>query len=114
MTLSDRQMRIIRSAREWITQYAEAGDAAGAADATADLLADSLRVLGPDHPDTLNARNNRASWRGEAGDAAGAADALACCAGERGLACGPLSRWWGVRAEFCSLSRAGDVRYVWK
>lgn len=68
MTLSDRQMRIIRSAREWVTQY------------------------------------------GEAGYAAGAADALACCAGERGLACGPLSRWWGVRAEFCSLSRAGGVR----
>ncbi|GAA4574095.1 hypothetical protein GCM10023193_69470 [Planotetraspora kaengkrachanensis] len=33
--------------------------------------------LGPDHPDTLEARNNLARWQGEAGDPAGAADALA-------------------------------------
>ncbi|MGW4074546.1 tetratricopeptide repeat protein [Streptomyces asiaticus] len=32
--------------------------------------------LGPDHPDTLAARNNLATLRGEAGDAAGAATAL--------------------------------------
>ncbi|MEU8048125.1 FxSxx-COOH system tetratricopeptide repeat protein [Micromonospora echinofusca] len=31
--------------------------------------------LGPDHPHTLTARGNLASWRGEAGDAAGAAAA---------------------------------------
>ncbi|MFE2039163.1 hypothetical protein ACFXBB_39285 [Streptomyces scopuliridis] len=36
---------------------------AGAVEAFADLVADSLRVLGPDHPDTLTARNNLAFWR---------------------------------------------------
>jgi hypothetical protein len=34
-----------------------------------------MRVLGPDHPDTLTTRNNLAYWRGEAGDASGAAAA---------------------------------------
>ncbi|MFE5793948.1 tetratricopeptide repeat protein [Streptomyces sp. NPDC056503] len=52
----------------------EAGDAAGAADAYTELLTDRLRILGPDHPDTLTARHNLATWRGEAGDPAGAAD----------------------------------------
>ncbi|MFF4402635.1 FxSxx-COOH system tetratricopeptide repeat protein [Streptomyces sp. NPDC001480] len=55
----------------------KAGDAAGAAAATAELLKDQLRVQGPDHPDTLTTRMNLASWRGEAGDAAGAAAAFA-------------------------------------
>jgi hypothetical protein len=54
----------------------EAGDAAGAAAACEQLLADFLRVLGPDHPDTLATRHNLAHWRGQAGDAAGAATAL--------------------------------------
>ncbi|WP_338597130.1 tetratricopeptide repeat protein [Saccharopolyspora sp. SCSIO 74807] len=36
------------------------------------FLTDQLRVLGPDHPDTLSSRNNLARWRGEAGDPAGA------------------------------------------
>ena len=36
---------------------------------------DRLRVLGPDHPDTLNTRHNLAYWRGEAGDLTGAATA---------------------------------------
>ncbi|MFE1877730.1 tetratricopeptide repeat protein, partial [Streptomyces sp. NPDC059496] len=49
----------------------------GAVDAYATLLEDCLRVLGPDHPDTLRARHNLASWQGEAGDPAGAADAYA-------------------------------------
>ena len=40
------------------------------------MLTDFLRVLGPDHPDTLGARFNLAYWRGEAGDAAGAATAF--------------------------------------
>ncbi|MFE7475747.1 tetratricopeptide repeat protein, partial [Streptomyces sp. NPDC057575] len=50
--------------------------AAGAAAAFEELLADRLRVLGPDHPETLAARHNFASFRGEAGDAAGAAAAF--------------------------------------
>jgi hypothetical protein len=31
-----------------------------------------VRVLGPDHPDTLATRNNIAGWTGECGDPAGA------------------------------------------
>jgi hypothetical protein len=44
-------------------QQGEAGDAAGAAAALEQLLADTERVLGADHPDTLTARRNLASWR---------------------------------------------------
>jgi hypothetical protein len=40
------------------------------------LFPDRLRVLGPDHPDTLAIRGNLARWRGEAGDPAGAAAAF--------------------------------------
>ncbi|MEU0391869.1 tetratricopeptide repeat protein, partial [Streptomyces sp. NPDC006208] len=54
----------------------EAGDAAGAARAFAELLDDELRVLGPDHPATLGTRHNSIWWRGQAGDAAGAAAAF--------------------------------------
>ena len=46
-----------------------AGDPAGAAAALQDLLTDQLRVLGPDHPHTLTARNNLATWRRAAGQA---------------------------------------------
>ncbi|MFF9089879.1 tetratricopeptide repeat protein [Streptomyces sp. NPDC014991] len=42
----------------------EAGDAAGAAAAFAELLEEMLRVLGPDHPSTLSTRHNLAYWRG--------------------------------------------------
>ncbi|MFI0813193.1 hypothetical protein [Streptomyces echinatus] len=31
--------------------------------ATADLLEDRIRILGPDHPDTLTTQNNLAHWR---------------------------------------------------
>jgi len=55
----------------------EAGDAAGAVAAFAELLPIRERVLGPEHPDTLSTRHNLASWRGEAGDAAGAVAAFA-------------------------------------
>jgi hypothetical protein len=40
-----------------------AGDPAGAVAAFEELLADHLRVLGPDHPNTLTTRNNLAHWR---------------------------------------------------
>jgi hypothetical protein len=40
------------------------------------LLTDRLRVLGPDHPNTLTTRHNLARWRGQAGDPAGAATAF--------------------------------------
>ncbi|WP_404818705.1 tetratricopeptide repeat protein [Streptomyces triticiradicis] len=36
-----------------------------------------LRLLGPDHPDTLSARGHLAYWQGMAGDAGGAAAAFA-------------------------------------
>ncbi|MFI0515817.1 tetratricopeptide repeat protein [Streptomyces sp. WSLK1-5] len=55
----------------------EAGDIAGAASASIDLLEDAVRVLGEDHPNTLAIRSNLARWRGDAGDAAGAATAYA-------------------------------------
>ena len=32
------------------------------------LLKDHLRVLGPDHPETLNTRKNLARWHGVAGE----------------------------------------------
>ena len=38
------------------------------------LLPVCERVLGPEHPDTLRARANLASWTGHLGDAAGARD----------------------------------------
>lgn len=41
----------------------QAGDPAGAAAAFEDLLTDRLRVLGPDHPNTLTTRNNLAYWK---------------------------------------------------
>lgn len=40
------------------------------------LLTDYLRVLGPDHPETLDTRHTLAYRFGEAGDPAGAAIAL--------------------------------------
>ncbi|MFJ8016778.1 tetratricopeptide repeat protein [Streptomyces sp. NPDC096339] len=53
-----------------------AGDPPGAADA-AELLVDTVRVLGTDHRSSLLARQGVALWRGEAGDAAGAVAASA-------------------------------------
>ncbi|WP_170191952.1 tetratricopeptide repeat protein [Saccharothrix syringae] len=49
---------------------------AGAMAALETVLADRLRVLGPDHPDTLATRHNLAFSRGKAGDPAGAMAAL--------------------------------------
>ena len=40
------------------------------------LLADRLRVLGPDHPHTLITRHDLAYWHGETGDAPGAVTAF--------------------------------------
>ncbi|MFD9461408.1 tetratricopeptide repeat protein [Streptomyces sp. NPDC060027] len=55
----------------------ESGQFAAAVDHFRALHEKADHYLGADHPDTLAARNNCASWRGEAGDAAGAADAFA-------------------------------------
>jgi hypothetical protein len=56
---------------------------------TEELLADVLRVLGPDHPYTLAARHNLANWRGQAGDATGAASAIEQVLAEYLRALGP-------------------------
>jgi hypothetical protein len=46
----------------------ESGDRAGAVAAFEALLTDRLRVLGPDHPDTLANRNILTYWREVAHD----------------------------------------------
>jgi hypothetical protein len=46
----------------------QAGDLAGALEATAKILADQLRALGPRHSDVLRTRGNMARWRGMAGE----------------------------------------------
>jgi tetratricopeptide (TPR) repeat protein len=50
----------------------EAGDPAAALTKYRELLDAQMRVLGPDHPNTLTTRSNLAAWTGEAGDPAGA------------------------------------------
>ncbi|MGW5353610.1 tetratricopeptide repeat protein [Streptomyces sp. NPDC004031] len=55
----------------------ESGQVATAAAYFASFAAAAVAHLGPDHPDTLSARNNLARWQGHAGDAAGAATAYA-------------------------------------
>ncbi|WP_432844224.1 tetratricopeptide repeat protein [Dactylosporangium sp. CA-092794] len=57
------------------TSLGNAGLVRPAITAYQQLLTDCLRVLGPDHPDTLTARGSLASRRAEAGDLAGAIDA---------------------------------------
>ncbi|MER7576994.1 hypothetical protein [Streptomyces sp. NPDC126514] len=51
--------------------WGEAGDAAGAATAFAELLVDQLRVLGPDHPATLVTNGYFARWLGQADGVSG-------------------------------------------
>ncbi len=53
-----------------------AGDPADALSRLRELLPDCLRVLGKNHPDTLNVRSRLAFWRGVTGDLAGAAAAF--------------------------------------
>jgi transcriptional regulator with XRE-family HTH domain len=64
-------------------QLGEAGDVAAAVEEFAALLLDRIRVQGPDHPDTLDAQHNLASWRGKAGDATAAVIALAALLPDR-------------------------------
>ena len=53
------------------------GNPAGARDLLAALVSVRERVLGPEHPDTLTASANLASWTGDAGDPTAARDLLA-------------------------------------
>ncbi|WP_435191616.1 tetratricopeptide repeat protein [Streptomyces sp. bgisy126] len=57
------------------TTLGEAGQAAAAHDHYQHLHATAHQLLGPEHLDTLAARNNLARWRDEVGDPAGAANA---------------------------------------
>lgn len=70
--LHDYQLRVLKSHIEEADRRGEAGDPAGAVTAYLQLLDDLERILGPDHPDTLDTRYNLAYWQGEAGDPAGA------------------------------------------
>lgn len=54
----------------------EAGLVTGARDYFDDLHTSVHDCLGPDHPDTLTVRHDRAHWRGKAGDPVGAATAF--------------------------------------
>ena len=63
-----RDILVTRSNLAW--WRGEAGDPHRAVGEYEQILADRLRVLGPDHPQTLTTRNNLARWRGEAGDRA--------------------------------------------
>ena len=88
----------------------EAGDAAGARDQFAALLPVRERVLGPEHPETLETRHDLARWTGEAGDAAGARDQFAALLPVRERVLGPehpetletrhdLARWTGEAGD---------------
>ncbi|MCX4404494.1 tetratricopeptide repeat protein [Streptomyces sp. NBC_01764] len=66
----------------------EAGDAAGAAAAFEQLLADELRLLGPNHHPFMT-RANLATYRGRAGDAAGAVAAFEQLLADRERVFGP-------------------------
>lgn len=66
-----------------------AGDAAGAAMAAEEVLADRLRVLGADHPETLATRYNLAHWQGQASDPAGAVAAIEQVLADRARVLGP-------------------------
>jgi hypothetical protein len=67
----------------------ELGDPAGAVAALEELLADRMRVLGPDHPWTMGTRHELARWRGELGDPAGAVAALEELLADRVRVLGP-------------------------
>jgi Tetratricopeptide repeat len=71
-----REVRVHRLVQRAIRETHAAQPDTAAGTAYRDLCALAARHLGPDHDDTLTARNNLARWRGEAGDAAGAVAAL--------------------------------------
>ncbi|WNV83927.1 FxSxx-COOH system tetratricopeptide repeat protein [Umezawaea sp. Da 62-37] len=68
------------SARQVLFRAGESAGVAGhvryAIDYYTALCGAAARQLGPDHPDTLQARHNLAHWRGEAGDAPGMTAAM--------------------------------------
>lgn len=84
---SEREHLITRS--DHARAVGEAGEHAEAARLFAELAADRARVLGPDHPDTLNARYDQAWHTGDTGADTEAARLLAELAADRARALGP-------------------------
>ena len=92
--------------RERVLSAWKAGDVGHARDLAAALVATAERVLGPEHPDTLDARNTLARRTGEAGDQAEARDQAAALVPVAERVLGPehpttldarsnLARWTG-------------------
>ena len=88
----------------------ESGLVSAAVSYWAMLAEDGERILGPDHPQALDARGNLAYWRGEAGDPAGAAAAFEQLLSDQLRVLGPdhpqtlttrhnLARWRGEAGE---------------
>jgi Tetratricopeptide repeat len=65
------------------------GSYVGARELSKEMLDARVRVLGPEHPDTLTARHNLARWTGEAGDAAKARDQYVSLLSIQGRVLGP-------------------------
>jgi Tetratricopeptide repeat len=93
------------------TYLGHTGSYGAARDREREVAEARARVLGPEHPDTLTARDNLTFWTGQAGDLAGARDQLAALLPIRERVSGPehpdtlfvragLARWTG---------EAGDV-----
>ncbi|MDI3101893.1 tetratricopeptide repeat protein [Streptomyces sp. AN-3] len=59
---------VLDARHELAQRRGEAGNAAGAASAYAQLALDAERLLGADHVDTLAFRNNHATWLSDSGD----------------------------------------------
>ena len=81
------------------------------------LLTDCMTVLGPDHPSTLAARNDRAYWQGRTGDAVGASAAYEQLLADRIRLLGPdhpetlatrdeVAWWRGVAGDVAGASKA--------
>ncbi|MFI5707644.1 tetratricopeptide repeat protein [Kribbella sp. NPDC051620] len=66
----------LRIRQELAVSRGDSGDPVGALAGLRAVLADRLRLDGPDHPDLLAVRISLANWQGESGDFAGAARAL--------------------------------------
>ncbi len=67
----------------------EAGRVAEAIDMLTELLNDRTRVLGPDHPDTLDTRHNLGHWLGKAGRVDEAIDMLTALLNDHTRVLGP-------------------------
>jgi hypothetical protein len=94
-----------------VSYLGKSGNYPAARDLQQRLLQAQVRVSGPEHPDTLNARGDLAYWTGDAGDAAGARDQFAVLLPVRERVLGPEHP--DTLADRASLARftgdAGDA-----